>query len=297
MVVQLILSQGSRAGSAAPIHPGYYLVGRNKDCQIRPKSRSVSRRHCLLLHNDDGVGALDLKSKGGTRVNGERLQPHVWKVLHDGDELRFGKVGFTVSIHESALVTTGQTVRNGSDPESDEPPRSWENEDVATFLEDEQNASQLLDELGVNEFASIDDLDPEDDDGFELDDFVNETTAAGSDVLDSDIARSAGTGDTLVGDLPAEGADEGSEPEVEVDAAPQKKPPSKTNRKAIDHAAYKKGSKKSIKLPSISLGGGDIETWKLIGAFALAAVILGFFVYQTMSFVAGPDIPVRRDLD
>ena len=54
MAAQLVLASGSRSGLAAPLFEGYYLIGRHEECQIRPKSRSVSRRHCLL-HNHNGL--------------------------------------------------------------------------------------------------------------------------------------------------------------------------------------------------------------------------------------------------
>jgi pSer/pThr/pTyr-binding forkhead associated (FHA) protein len=145
MPVALIMTQGSHAGTAAPIHPGYYLVGRHKECQIRPKSRSVSRRHCLLLRNDDGFGALDLKSTVGTYVNGQRLQPHQWRTLGDGDQIRFGKVAFSVSINQPALAAlrdqTATTIeRTRSLQEPRETPESFNNFDVAEFLDAEEEA-------------------------------------------------------------------------------------------------------------------------------------------------------------
>ena len=48
MTVKLILATGSHAGMEETLKPGYYMIGRHEQCQIRPKSRSVSRRHCLL---------------------------------------------------------------------------------------------------------------------------------------------------------------------------------------------------------------------------------------------------------
>ena len=96
MLVQLIVHSGPLAGTEAPIKPGYYLVGRHQECQIRPESRSVSRRHCLLLHSDDGFGVFDLHSSWGTFVNEERLEPHKWRHLHHGDVLRVARVSFHV---------------------------------------------------------------------------------------------------------------------------------------------------------------------------------------------------------
>ncbi|WP_160168181.1 FHA domain-containing protein [Rhodopirellula sallentina] len=118
----LILSTGSRAGLLAPIHPGFYLIGRDKNCQIRPKTRSVSRVHCLLYFGvdipqplDDPDGELlrpnaqaaatqgrfhviDLNSTSGTKLDGERLPPRCWTEVTNGTELRCGKMAWNVVI-------------------------------------------------------------------------------------------------------------------------------------------------------------------------------------------------------
>lgn len=98
MLVHLIVQDGPLAGTLAPIKPGYYLIGRHAECQIRPESRSVSRRHCLVLHNEHGFGVFDLQSSWGTFVNRQRLEPHTWRHLRDGDFLRVGLFGFRVSM-------------------------------------------------------------------------------------------------------------------------------------------------------------------------------------------------------
>ncbi|MCM2374063.1 FHA domain-containing protein [Aporhodopirellula aestuarii] len=117
---RLVLSTGSRAGLIAPIRPGFYLIGRDKNCQIRPKTRSVSRVHCLLyfgcetpvsldaidgeLLSPDGPGSestgrfhvVDLGSTSGTKINCERIPPRQWVEVVDGSELRCGKIAWQV---------------------------------------------------------------------------------------------------------------------------------------------------------------------------------------------------------
>ncbi|MEM1226633.1 MAG: FHA domain-containing protein [Planctomycetota bacterium] len=96
LTAQLVLASGSRAGMVAAIHPGYYLIGRCKECQIRPKSRSVSRRHCLLHWDGRSFLVLDLGSTSGTRVGGEKITPRNWVAIPIGSELRCGKIAFRV---------------------------------------------------------------------------------------------------------------------------------------------------------------------------------------------------------
>jgi len=300
MTVQLIMTQGSSAGTAAPIHRGYYLVGRHKECQIRPKSRSVSRRHCLLLHNEDGFGALDLKSTGGTFVNGKRLDPHQWCVLHHGDELRFGKVAFEVAINAPALTNTAavgsasaakqqrpQTVASRSIA-GEEAPTSWQSLEMAEFLEAEEQLEYELQFSGSDAPGKTPQADGGTGDGsLDLsDDF---------DVLSEFDGGSIKPSETFVGDAIDldEEAGEITDATVEVDPAPKKRPP----RRQIDPKEYKRPPKRSFKLPRFSLDSADGIDWKLFGTVALVLATLGLFAYQVYRFQAGPQIEVRENLD
>ena len=287
MSVELKITRGSKSGTTAPIHPGYYLVGRHKDCQIRPKSRSVSRRHCLLLRNDDGFGALDLKSTRGTYVNGQRMEPHRWQVLRDGDEIHFGKVAFTVAINEPALATStadtdsseissvsAEAVTETFDPT----PESFKSFDVAQFLEAE-DAAEFEREYGVEPpVAAEGDTNvgrgsaelPFHDTPVETDDAVDESVA--DDDFDDDF----------------DDDDENVTHEVDVDPTPKKRPP----KRSIDHNAYKRKPKRSLKLPSIGT-----PNWKMIGAVGLVVSVVGVFAWQVYRFNQGPTVEVRQGLD
>lgn len=77
------------------------ILGRSRSCGLRlPFDPTVSRQHCLLESDDDGIWAQDLCSLNGTFVNGSKIgtrpqcnadatQPEVGRyMLRDGDELR-----------------------------------------------------------------------------------------------------------------------------------------------------------------------------------------------------------------
>ncbi|WP_404310294.1 FHA domain-containing protein [Neorhodopirellula lusitana] len=132
---QLVLSTGSRAGLVASIQLGYYVVGRDRDCQIRPKTRSVSRTHCLLCYgnpppqlkaaskraaSDSGevetqanrFYVLDLNSTSGTKIDGKRLEPRQWVEVKSGAELRCGKIAWSVVVPDSAVSPNGYAGSN-----------------------------------------------------------------------------------------------------------------------------------------------------------------------------------------
>ncbi len=121
----LVLASGSRAGIRAELQTGYYLIGRHGECQIRPKSRSVSRRHCLLHVQPDYLAVLDLRSTSGTRLGAERLPPAVWVEVSPGDQLRCGKIAFDV-VAEAPVASAEPPMLRGE---------AWQEIDIAGFLQ------------------------------------------------------------------------------------------------------------------------------------------------------------------
>jgi predicted component of type VI protein secretion system len=98
MHVKLKVATGSHAGMEIAVGGEKFLIGRSDSCQLRPKSESVSRKHCILVIRDNRVLAQDLNSRNGTFVNENRLPSDKAKVLSHGDKLRVGKLEFEVVI-------------------------------------------------------------------------------------------------------------------------------------------------------------------------------------------------------
>jgi pSer/pThr/pTyr-binding forkhead associated (FHA) protein len=118
MDVRLILDSGNQKGRETSLSRGIYLVGRSRICQIRPKNRYVSRKHCAIIHRKREVLIQDLGSKTGTYINRVRIDPKTATVLQDGDRIRVGKTKFRVAI---VAPPTAQLVGADDDvPESDD---------------------------------------------------------------------------------------------------------------------------------------------------------------------------------
>ncbi len=98
MQVKLKVMSGSHEGKEIGISTDKFLIGRSESCQLRPKSESVSRKHCIIVLRDNRVLIQDLKSRNGTFVNDKRLPSDKARVLRAGDELRIGKLGFEIVI-------------------------------------------------------------------------------------------------------------------------------------------------------------------------------------------------------
>ena len=98
MQVKLRVMTGSHEGTEIPISGDKFLIGRSESCQLRPKSDSISRKHCILVIRDGRVLIQDLKSRNGTYVNEKRLPSDRAKILAAGDSLKIGKLLFEVVI-------------------------------------------------------------------------------------------------------------------------------------------------------------------------------------------------------
>ena len=64
------------------------VIGRDEDCQVVIDDKFFSRRHAVIIHEDDGWVLRDLNSTNGTSVNGEVVR--TWR-LTDGDTIEIGK--------------------------------------------------------------------------------------------------------------------------------------------------------------------------------------------------------------
>jgi predicted component of type VI protein secretion system len=101
MQVRLKVLSGSHEGKEIAVKQDKFLIGRSESCHLRPKSESVSRKHCILVIKDGKLLALDLKSRNGTFVNDKQLSPEKAKILKNGDKLKVGHLDFEVVIEVS----------------------------------------------------------------------------------------------------------------------------------------------------------------------------------------------------
>jgi predicted component of type VI protein secretion system len=71
------------------------VVGRREDCDLRIPLSEVSRKHCRIIKDGDGVKLEDLGSSNGTFHNGNRVRE---ATLAAGDTVQIGPVTFMVQI-------------------------------------------------------------------------------------------------------------------------------------------------------------------------------------------------------
>lgn len=100
MIAKLIVASGKSAGRSIAIKRNRLLIGRAEECDVRPLSEDVSRRHCEVLVGPAEVWVADLGSRNGTFVNGQRISEKT-KVV-DGDIVRVGALELKVSCVDPA---------------------------------------------------------------------------------------------------------------------------------------------------------------------------------------------------
>ncbi|TWU41525.1 FHA domain protein [Novipirellula aureliae] len=115
MQVKLKVLTGSHSGREIAVNSDKFIIGRSDSCQLRPKSESVSRKHCILVVQESRVLIQDLKSRNGTFVNEKQLPIGKAKVLKPGDNLKIGKLEFEILIEHGLQAPKKPEVQNVGD--------------------------------------------------------------------------------------------------------------------------------------------------------------------------------------
>jgi pSer/pThr/pTyr-binding forkhead associated (FHA) protein len=135
---------GKHAGTRIPITGERFLIGRELDCHLRAHSDQVSRHHCAIAIEPDGVVVLDLGSRHGTFVDGERVGRRC--ELRDGARLRIGPMEFVVAILDEAPEPSDDTQPgSGSEPA----PVSVADQGASVAREAESSTSQTAATAGT----------------------------------------------------------------------------------------------------------------------------------------------------
>jgi len=96
-------------GKVLDITLSQFLVGRDPQCQLRPASPLISKRHCAIIQRDGKAFIRDFDSTNGTLVNDEPVQGE--RELHHDDRLKIGPLLFAVQIDTTtpSPATRGKT--------------------------------------------------------------------------------------------------------------------------------------------------------------------------------------------
>lgn len=83
-------------GSVVKVKKEITIAGRSSQSDIVLESAKCSRTHALIRLEGNALTLLDLRSKNGTFINDQQLEPNTAVRLRAGDEIRFGDVKFSL---------------------------------------------------------------------------------------------------------------------------------------------------------------------------------------------------------
>ena len=100
----VVLNAGNSAGKMIAIPLAQFVIGRDPECNLRPASVLISKRHCALITRNGQVFVRDFDSTNGTFVNDKQITGEV-PLTHD-DNLKVGPLDFKVVIEGKAAAAT-----------------------------------------------------------------------------------------------------------------------------------------------------------------------------------------------
>src|ERR1700722_9697615 len=89
---RLKILTGKHAGREIEVKRSKFVIGRADDCDLRPTSPEISRRHCAFFVEPSGVTLEDLGGSIGTLVNGVPVQNR--RTLAGGERIKVGPLEF-----------------------------------------------------------------------------------------------------------------------------------------------------------------------------------------------------------
>lgn len=101
MNFSLVVAAGASAGKEIPIRFPQFLVGRDPDCQLRPASALISKKHCAFIIKPDKVIFKDFGSTNGSFVNDVRIEGEY--ELKNGDIVKFGPLCFRAKLEPAQV--------------------------------------------------------------------------------------------------------------------------------------------------------------------------------------------------
>jgi pSer/pThr/pTyr-binding forkhead associated (FHA) protein len=156
MQMQLKVVTGGHEGKLIAVNQDKFLIGRSDDCQLRPKSESISRRHCAIVRKDGRILLIDLKSRNGTLVNDKKLDPSKAKVLKNGDHIRVGKLEFIAVIEAGVSNVKKPVVKDVKEAAArtaeNKGDSRYEEVDVSSWLEEADQVDRRVDEPVTRQF-------------------------------------------------------------------------------------------------------------------------------------------------
>ncbi|MBM4068113.1 MAG: FHA domain-containing protein [Planctomycetes bacterium] len=103
----VVLTPGKSEGKAIPITLAQFLIGRDPQCNLRPASPMISKRHCAVLVRNGKVFVRDFDSTNGTFINDTQVKEE--QQLNHDDILKVGPLEFRVQVEGAPVPVNKPT--------------------------------------------------------------------------------------------------------------------------------------------------------------------------------------------
>lgn len=153
-ITLIVLSDGKVKGKEIAVRTFPFLIGRDPQCQLRPASALVSKRHCAILVRSNKVFIHDFQSTNGTFVNDRQIMGDI--EIRNEDHVTVGPLSFAVRVETLPPVS-----QPTPPPPSKTKSESAYDEDAAAMLlsglsEGEKPDNEVTDSSGVPTGSTID---------------------------------------------------------------------------------------------------------------------------------------------
>jgi predicted component of type VI protein secretion system len=98
----VVMNPGKTEGHAIPITLSQFIIGRDPQCNLRPASPVISKRHCAILVKNGKVTLRDFDSTNGTFIDETQVKGEV--PLNNDNVLKVGPLTFKVVIEKPVTV-------------------------------------------------------------------------------------------------------------------------------------------------------------------------------------------------
>jgi predicted component of type VI protein secretion system len=105
----VVLTPGKMEGKSIPVTLSQFLIGRDPQCQLRPASALISKRHCAILMRGERAFVRDFDSTNGTSVNEKPVKGEI--EIKNNDRLTLGPLDFRVLLEAGVPAEKAAPVR------------------------------------------------------------------------------------------------------------------------------------------------------------------------------------------
>jgi pSer/pThr/pTyr-binding forkhead associated (FHA) protein len=178
----VVLTEGKASGKTIPVTLSQFIIGRDPQCQLRPASAVISKRHCALIARGGKYFVRDFGSTNGTFVNDKQVKGEC-EVKHD-DVLKVGPLQFRIAIEGAPVAVNKQTPL---------PPPAAKESAKEPASDDDSVAAMLLDivDEGKSPAKESEDGVPEGSTEMEIPKLDGQTTAEGETKAEGQAAAGA----------------------------------------------------------------------------------------------------------